>query len=855
MSIQQPSLREAIRHYDPSHNAEDLAEGERQRAEILHRFPLDAWPTMALEQYALGQPDFTNTYSRWLEFGSLHLGRLAGGNAGKHLIYRRKDQSSWVYPTRYNSVAEAWEAVRAGFVQMFDLAQKGEWDQIDDLKDLQGSGALRAKTLHIYFPNEILPITSRDHILYFLQLLSQQNEAIEYSDDMKQWDVVRLNRTLLTALRRIPSFQSWKTTELERFLYDWADPRQRMFKIAPGEQAKYWNDCLTNGYICVGWDGVGDLRNYESVEEFRESFRTAYGEFYKHHESTLSKKAKELWTLRDLERGDRIVANHGTSRVLAVGEVLEPGYEWRPERAEFKHTVRVRWDTSFAKDLDLPKRWAMVTVAPVSLELALQILMGDDDPPPPPSPQVEPLYKDIAEALERKGQVILYGPPGTGKTYHARRFAVWWLLHNQGNGTANAIFADRTAFSIAEQQLKTVQVTRRVWWMVANPREWSWDQLFQDQHVNYRYGRLQRNYPLVQPGDLVVGYQSTPDKRIVALARVTKGINDDQGGESAIQLAPLCRVRDGLTYAELQTDAVLKNSEPLRFHCQGTLFALTADEAEYLLAMLGERNPDLDQTLSTGGSIGPLTWITFHPSYSYEDFIEGFRPVDTGEGALVLRLEDGLFKQICREAQAQPKRKYLLIVDEINRANLAKVFGELITLLESDKRGMVVTLPQSKQSFTIPPNVYLLGTMNTADRSVKLMDTALRRRFAFLELMPDAEPLHGAAINSLALDDWLEELNRRIATTEGREKQIGHALLMEGDQPITSAEAFARRFRQDILPLLQEYCYDDYSQLAQYLGAELVDSTTNTLNHECLANAEQLVETLATTFHAVVQGS
>jgi 5-methylcytosine-specific restriction protein B len=108
---------------------------------------------------------------------------------------------------------------------------------------------------------------------------------------------------------------------------------------------------------------------------------------------------------------------------------------------------------------------------------------------------------------------------------------------------------------------------------------------------------------------------------------------------------------------------------------------------------------------------------------------------------LKLRLEDGVFKRICREAQSHPKQNYLILIDEINRANLAKVFGELITLMEKDKRGIQVTLPQSKESFTVPPNVFILGTMNTADRSIKLMDTALRRRFSFIELMPDSSLL------------------------------------------------------------------------------------------------------------------
>ena len=158
---------------------------------------------------------------------------------------------------------------------------------------------------------------------------------------------------------------------------------------------------------------------------------------------------------------------------------------------------------------------------------------------------------------------------------------------------------------------------------------------------------------------------------------------------------------------------------------------------------------------------------------------------------------------------------------------------------------MVVTLPQSRESFTIPPNVYLLGTMNTADRSIRLMDAALRRRFAFVEIMPDVGLLHGAMINNLALDDFLATLNQRIAEREGREKQIGHALLLEDGQPVSEPESFARRFRQEMLPLLQEYCYDDYGVLASYLGDRLVDAEAKSLRSEILDDPERLIEVLA----------
>jgi 5-methylcytosine-specific restriction enzyme B len=447
--------------------------------------------------------------------------------------------------------------------------------------------------------------------------------------------------------------------------------------------------------------------------------------------------------------------------------------------------------------------------------------------------------------LERKGQVILYGPPGTGKTYIARRFAVWWMTNTQSPDKAQNLLIDEEEFIAAEKKLRTSVVAQRVWWVVANPKEWSWKQLFIEKVVQFRYGRFHRNYPLVKPGDLVVGYQSRPDQRIMALGEITKGIDESEGDEPNLEIKFIREITNGLPYTELQNDPILKFSEPIRNRCQGTLFALTGEEAQYLLELISEAEPGIDKFITSGEGVGYLTWVTFHPSYSYEDFVEGFRPMDTGGEGLTLRLEDGIFKRLCREAQAHPKQKYLILVDEINRANLAKVFGELITLLEKDKRNLEVSLPQSKENFSIPPNIYLLGTMNTADRSIKLLDAALRRRFAFIELMPDLTLLHGAKINELALDDFLEGLNQRIAESEGREKQIGHAFFLEHGQPVNEPAEFARRFRQEVLPLLQEYCYEDYSTLASYLGDHLVNSQAQTLNAEVINNDEALIEALA----------
>ena len=708
------TLSQAAARFDRSTHESDRQAYQSQRAEILKRFPRDKWPDMALEDYALGQAAAEDTYCGRLEYKSPAVGGIGGGAAKKHIIYKPRNREGWYFPKGFSNERQAWDRLRSEFVRAFELAGRGDWEGIDELRTLARGPALKLKSLHVNFPGEVLPVYSTAHLRHFLRSLGRPPA------ETKVPSVVALNRLLLAALRREPRLADWNTEELAWLLYDWRDPRKtkRVLKIEPGRDARFWDECLREGYICVGWDDVGDLASFESKEAFLARFEEAHP--HDGHLTQAKRKGNELWKLREMEPGDLVVANRGTGRVLAVGEVVEPGYRWADERPEGRHTVAVKWDTTYARSVTLPARWAAVTVAKVPDTLLKTILDRPSGPRKPDRKVVDAVYWRIAAGLERKGQLILYGPPGTGKTYRARRFAVWWLLRQMDREEADAVFVDADRLREAERELSTSQLPSR---------------------------------------------------------------------------------------------DVLKQA---------------------------------DSAATT--NVDPLTRVTFHPSYAYQDFIEGFRPHAGGAGGLSLSLEDGVFKRVCRAAQANPGRPYLLLIDEINRGNVAKIMGELLTLIERDKRGLTLTLPQSKETFSVPPNVFLLGTMNTADRSIKLLDAALRRRFAFIECMPDSELLNGAEVGDLALDDFLDGLNKRIARSEGREKQVGHSYLLVDGQPVDEVEEFAARFREEILPLLQEYCYDDYAMLAKFIGSELVDADAGALSADKVDDAEQLVATLAREF-------
>jgi 5-methylcytosine-specific restriction protein B len=201
--------------------------------------------------------------------------------------------------------------------------------------------------------------------------------------------------------------------------------------------------------------------------------------------------------------------------------------------------------------------------------------------------------------------------------------------------------------------------------------------------------------------------------------------------------------------------------------------------------------------------------VQFHPSTSYEDFIEGYRPGEgDGEGRVSFRLTPGPLSRLVAAAREDPGRPHFLVIDEINRANLAKVFGELYYLLEYRDSGIQLLYRPGKP-FTLPRNVFFIGTMNTADRSIALVDAAMRRRFAFIGLHPDEEPVNGLLRRWLMTQgkdsrraELLQALNARI---DDRDFKIGPSYLMKPDADRVGG--LERVWKYSILPLLVEHHY------------------------------------------------
>lgn len=644
------------------------AAAQEERKRVLAEFPLANWPGLPLTRYALGQDNGSGmAYCRLMEFGLPHLGSIRGGSAAKHIMYRH-NTGEWrlAAPLRGLEPQQAWERLRGQFVAAFEAAAAEDFDALDDLEVLRYGPALVTKSLATYFPQHFLPVYSADHLRTFLSLLGGSPEG-----GAPTW---RLNRHLRELVQSRAEFEGWSGHEVMHFLYQDFDPRPRqrpIWKIAPGERGRLWQQCLEGAFICVGWDEVGDLGQFQSDTELQE----ALDRFWPQSRGASLSTARRLLAFRDLEVGDRVVANRGVQEVLATGTVTGP-YRFDTGRTEAQHVVPVQWDTASGRVLPERQHGWRSTFAKVDPALFATLLTphptSATTATPPAVPVLPQDVQTVLDGLDRKGQVILYGPPGTGKT--------------------------RLALSAA-----------------------------------------------------------------LALAGHAEGIN-----------------------------------------------AAADQRATRISAILAG-----DQ----------VRLVTFHPSYGYEDFVEGYKPdpAATGPG-LTLKLTDGVFHLLCERAAAHPQHLFLLVIDEINRGDLPRIFGELITLLESDKRGLPVSLPTSGRRLAVPPNIRIIGTMNTADRSISHLDAAVRRRFAFLPVDPDPDSVAGT-VGPLDLAAFLESLNTRITAHLDSDHQIGHAYLMRDGAPIATEEDLAAAFHHDVIPLLEDYCVGRADLLHRILG-RLVDADT-----------------------------
>lgn len=424
----------------------------------------------------------------------------------------------------------------------------------------------------------------------------------------------------------------------------------------------------------------------------------------------------------------------------------------------------------------------------------------------------------------------------------------------------------------ADKDTSASDDSKQVWWLNANRSIWSFSEIAVGEEQSYTVRnekgnprRIFKNFLDARAGDVVVGYETTPVKKIVAICEVSK----PQDGER-LYFKKLRDLDTPVPFSDIKSDPVLSQCEFCK-NPNGSFFKLTEEEylrleemfdeddaspvqtsakkpytdAQFLqdvfvsksdlAAMKGllerKKNLILQGAPGTGKTYAAkrlayammgeedssrIGFVQFHQSYTYEDFVIGYRP--NGEGGF--DIQPGIFADFCSRAARDGERSYFFIIDEINRANISKVFGELLMLIEADHRGDSIELSLDRRRLTVPENLYMIGMMNTADRGLALIDYALRRRFAFFDMNPALDApgflamVQDAGNEKLgALVDAVREVNKEIEKDPalGQGFCIGHSYFCV-QNGVTDEEVHGIA-RFEIEPLIAEYWFDDQQKV------------------------------------------
>lgn len=417
-----------------------------------------------------------------------------------------------------------------------------------------------------------------------------------------------------------------------------------------------------------------------------------------------------------------------------------------------------------------------------------------DDPLDPGEDMDDEDATDISDARQPVNR-IYYGPPGTGKTYELSK-----LLKREYEQAINLVSTEEW-----RSQFVVERVAGLTWWEGAAATLFDLG------------GRADVDAMLAHPFMQAIAATKTANKTMrntVWGALQYHTIAESKMVKMSKRMAP----------------AVFDKNEDSSWSFAGEWDQVGGDLRAIVAAY--QAGPP------ASASIKRYSFVTFHQSYGYEEFVEGLRPVlgdDAEEGEIQYEIRSGAFKELCRRARSAPEQRFAMVIDEINRGNISKIFGELITLIEADKRegaenAVSVTLPYSGASFSVPGNVDIIGTMNTADRSLALLDTALRRRFEFVPVMPDARDEPGAPLAGLRVSAGeqvidvprlLDALNQRVEALYDRDHCIGHAYFTplakvpDGDERLV---ALQQVFSTRILPLLEEYFFEDWQKIRLVLA-------------------------------------
>ena len=782
--------------------------------EFQKEFPIEKLRNLSLEEYTNLKKD--NSFCYWIESKTDPLGSFWGGSSYKFGIYKYNkkpdledprimsdDEYAWYSKYGATNRDEAFKKVKDTIIKIAEAAKEGNYELIDEINELGNS--YKWKIAFLYSDENLIPYYKKGYLLTIAEELGNKFN--------KGASVSKIQRFIMSQQgdKDIYEFTDdlWKIIQSKHIKpgSDDEDEGVRYWIYAPGDGASEWQRCLDTSTLCLGWEELGDYSQFNSQDEIRDKLR----EYFNKPNASFKNDSLAVWNfLNNMKPGDVIIAKKGIDKILGRG-IVDGDYEYDEKQDRYPNIRKVKWINT--GELDAPKQIVQKTLTDITS------------------------YHDLVKQI-------------------------------------NGLFVERS------QEEKN-----QYWWLVANPKYFRFSDIEVGKTVDYTVktdkGNPRRhavNFENAKKGDIVIGYEANPVKKIVSLLVVERASN----GETIL----FKKIEDFMIpvgWFEFKDLPELREMEFLK-NRNGSFFKLTPTEYEILLNLIREDNPEVEdnpivekkdfekyikedflkevflsedelkelinilkhkQNIILQGAPGVgktytakrlaylimgekdpsrIDIVQFHQNFSYEDFIMGYKPTSDGGFELI----EGKFIEFCKKAKENPQNDYFFIIDEINRGNLSKIFGELLMLIEKGYRGESIELAYNKKLFSVPKNLYLIGMMNTADRSLAMIDYALRRRFAFFPMSPgfDKDNFKDEIAKSTDERVWkvieaVKILNEEIVKddTLGEGFCIGHSYFCD---PQPNKDWIENIVKYEICPMLDEYWFDNKTK-AEEEKKKLID--------------------------------
>ena len=601
------------------------------------------------------------------------------------------------------------------------------------------------------------------------------------------------------------SYETNDNTDTEDSLNLATDDKRRYWLYAPGHNASRWDQFYKEGIMAIGWDELGDLREYKNKKQIKEELKKSNGET-----SNYMNDAHATWQfVNEVKQGDIIFVKKGTSLVIGCG-IVSSDYIFDDSRKEYKNIRMVDW--THKGEWQHPGKAVLKTLTDITqykeyVQKLLDLVKVDDTS-----------SDDVDLDTDADRPIYTYEMI---KSFHSNQRNIKWFKPlvdaiRELGGSASRPMVHKKIIEmckITDDELD--KKNKSGFSQILNDIDWARN------YLTYE-GILDGNAPngswvLSSLGKKIKMTQDLAEKIIIKWIKI-KTAEREKKPIPIIDLTPVYSFKIAeYTKSDFLKDVFVTEQQ------YDTLSALLENKMNIIL----QGAPGVGKTFAARRLAWSLMgekddsrieFIQFHQSYSYEDFIMGYRPKDDGG----FTLKEGVFYRFCDKARTDKDRKYFFIIDEINRGNLSKIFGELLMLIEKDYRNETATLAYRDESFSVPDNLYIIGMMNTADRSLAMIDYALRRRFSFFDMTPGFDSkgfkdYHSGLKNKTfdSLIDMVKLLNDAISNDSslGKGFCIGHSHFCN----LTAKECTVDRLRSivdyDIIPMLSEYWFDDKDSL------------------------------------------